>query len=71
MINPTLRAMFESKTMAEAEHKRDRLINDFCDVAEKAIQTLENGFKDATSVYLLPSTLRKMIYSGEPMDDRS
>lgn len=58
-IHAGLLDMYHSKTMAEARKKRDELIAEYQDVAEKAMECLDNGFESAMTVMVLPESLRR------------
>jgi len=51
--------MFNSRTMAEARIVRDRIIEDYRDIAEAAVACLDEGFESAMTVMLLPVGLRR------------
>lgn len=53
-----LRDMFTAKTMKDARKFRDEIINDYKDVASKAMEILDLGFEDAMTVMLLPEGMR-------------
>lgn len=57
-LQTELRDMFTAKTMKEARKFRDEIINDYKDVAPKAMELLDNGFEDAMTVMLLPEGMR-------------
>lgn len=57
-LQTELRDMFTAKTMKEARKFRDEIINDYKDVAPKAMEILDNGFEDAMTVMLLPEGMR-------------
>lgn len=57
-ISSELTGMFNSITIEEARKKRDRIINDYNDIAEKAMECLDKGFESAMTVMLLPEELR-------------
>ena len=50
--------MFNSKTIKDARKRRDEIIADYRDVAEEAMNCLEEGFEAAMTVMVLPSYLR-------------
>jgi len=54
-----LREMFDSKTIAAARAKRDSIINDYRDIAESAMNCLDEGFDDSMTVMILPEKIRK------------
>ncbi|NLG03593.1 MAG: IS256 family transposase [Clostridia bacterium] len=57
-LQTELRDMFTAKTMKEARKLRDEIINDYKDVAPKAMERLDNGFEDAMTVMWLPEGMR-------------
>lgn len=57
-LQTELRDMFTAKTMKEARKLRNEIINDYKDVAPKAMEILDNGFEDAMTVMLLPEGMR-------------
>ncbi len=54
-----LREMFDSKTIKIARSKRDSIISEYRDVAESAMNCLDEGFDDAMTVMVLPEKVRK------------
>ena len=59
-IHDALLDMFRSKTIEEARSKRDRLINEYGDVADKAMECLDNGFESAMTVMVIPESMRRL-----------
>lgn len=60
-IETELREMFNSKTIKEARKKRDEILNDYSDVAEKAMEILDDGFDDSMTVMMLPEEMRRPL----------
>ena len=58
-----LRKMFEADTVDEARKVRDELIDDYSDVASKAMKVLDEGFEDSMTVMLLPKHFRVSLRS--------
>lgn len=56
-----LQEMFNSSDLKEAYKRRDALIEDYQDIAEKAIDCLETGFQEVMTVMHLPSETRKFL----------
>ena len=50
--------MFNAKTMKEARERRNEIIQDYKDVAPKAMEILDEGFEEAMTVMLLPESMR-------------
>ena len=51
--------MFNCETLEDARKVRDRMLDEYGDVAPAAMECLENGFDDAMTVMALPRWLRK------------
>ena len=51
--------MFGSKTIEAARKIRNRIIDDYRDVAESAVACLDEGFESAMTVMTLPEHLRR------------
>lgn len=58
-IHAQLLEMYHSKTIEEARKKRDDLINEYKDVAERAMECLDNGFESIMTIMALPESLRR------------
>lgn len=58
-IHAALLDMYNSDTLKEARKKRDEIISEYKDVAEKAMECLDAGFEDAMTVMSIPKSLRK------------
>lgn len=54
-----LSEMYNCRTIEQARKKRDEIINDYSDVAEKAMECLDNGFDSVMTVMTLPETYRR------------
>lgn len=67
-LRTELREMFTAKTMKEARERRDEIIQDYKDVAEKAMETLEEGFEDAMTVMLLPEGMRPPLRTSNHLE---
>ena len=63
-----LRNMFNALTINEARSLRDEIINDYAPVAEKAMQTLDDGFEDAMTVMQLPPHMRIKLRSSNMIE---
>ena len=53
--------MFNCKTPAEARKVRDRIIDDYRNIAESAVACLDEGFESSMTVMLLPVWLRRVL----------
>lgn len=58
-IHAELLNMYNCKTITEARKIRDELIDDYKDVADKAMECLDNGFESVMTVMVLPESLRR------------
>ncbi|MCR4573815.1 MAG: IS256 family transposase, partial [Lentisphaeria bacterium] len=58
-LRAELQEMFNCKSIAEARKIRDRIMEDYQDVAEAAVSCLDNGFESSMTVMLLPVGLRR------------
>ena len=60
-IHAGLLDMYHSKTIEEACKKRDMLIEEYRDVADKAMERLDNGFESVMTVMALPENMRRFF----------
>ena len=51
--------MYNSKTIEEARKKRDAIIEEYSDVADKAMECLDYGFESVMTVMALPERMRR------------
>lgn len=58
-IASELSAMFNSRTITEARNIRDQIVEDYKDLAESAMNCLEEGFESAMTVMTLPPKIRR------------
>ena len=63
-----LQEMFNCKTMDEARKRKDAIIADYKDVAEEAMDCLDEGFESAMSVMVLPLYLRKYFRTSNHIE---
>ena len=63
-----LQEMFNSKTMKDARKRRDEIIADYKDVAEEAMNRLEEAFESAMTVMVLPLYLRKYFRTSNQIE---
>ena len=57
-LKTELREMFTAKTMKAARMLKDEIINDYEEVAPKAMEILDLGFEEVMTVMLLPENMR-------------
>lgn len=63
-----LQEMFNCKTLEEARKRKDAIIADYKDVAEEAMNCLDEGFESAMSVMILPHYLRKYFRTSNHIE---
>lgn len=56
-----LSAMFHSTNEKDARKKRDAILQDYMDIAPKAMDCLDFGFESAMTVFYLPESVRKLV----------
>lgn len=57
-LRADMQEMFSAETIEEARRKRDEIIRDYQDVAEKAMECLDEGFESSMTVMSLPKYIR-------------
>ena len=57
-IHDAFNDMYNSKTIEDARKKRDEIISEYGDIAEKAMQCLDEGFESIMTVMILPESMR-------------
>lgn len=67
-IRADLNEMFNCKTLDEARKVRDRMLEEYSDVAPSAMECLESGFEDAMTVMALPKYLRKYYRTSNHLE---
>ena len=67
-IRSELQEMFQSETLEEARRIRDRIIEDYRDVAESAVSCLDDGFESSMTVMNLPIGLRRYYRTSNHME---
>ena len=67
-IRSELNNMFNCKTIEEARFIRDQIIEEYRDVAETAMNSLEEGFESAMTVMTLPIGLRKYFRTSNHIE---
>ena len=63
-----LQEMFNSKTVEDARKRRDTIVEDYKDVAEDAMNCLDEGFEAAMTVMALPSYLHKYFRTSNQIE---
>lgn len=67
-IHAELIEMYNSATIEEARAKRDSIIAEYSDVADKAMECLDNGFEDAMTVMALPECFRRYLRTSNHLE---
>ena len=67
-LRSELTELWNSKTIEEARRRRDVIIQDYQDVAEAAVQCLDEGFESAMTVMVLPEHLRKFYRTSNHIE---
>ena len=67
-LRAELQELFNCKTIAEARKIRDRIIEDYRDVAESAVACLGEGFESSMTVMLLPAWLRRFYRTSNQIE---
>lgn len=67
-LRAELQELFNCKTIAEARKVRDRIIEDYWDVAESAVACLDEGFESSMTVMLLPAWLRRFYRTSNQIE---
>lgn len=57
-VKTELNNMFNADELVDARKHKNALVEEYYDVAEKAMEILENGFEDAMTVMCLPKSMR-------------
>ena len=63
-----LHEMFECATLDEARERKDMIINNYKDIAESAMECLDEGFEDSMTVMALPLKLRKSLRTNNRLE---
>ena len=67
-IHAELTEMYNSASIEEARAKRDSIIDEYADVASKAMECLDNGFEDAMTVMMLPKGFRRYFRTSNHLE---
>ena len=62
-LKDELREMFSCQTIEKARTKKDQIVEEYSDVAERAMDILEAGFEDAMTVMVLPKQWQQTFRS--------
>lgn len=67
-LSSEIREALHADTMKEAREKRDAIINEYKEVAEKAMEIFDDGFDDAMNVMCLPNKYRKSLRTSNILE---
>lgn len=67
-IRAELLEMYNSETVEAARRKRDEIIAEYGDIAEKSMQCLEEGFESVMIVMTLPKSLRRYFRTSNHLE---
>ena len=67
-LRTELREMFTSDTIELARNRRDEILQDYRDIAEKAMECLENGFESAMTVMIFSENTRKILRTSNHIE---
>ncbi len=56
-----LREVFTAKTVEEARKRKEEIVRDYTEVAEKAMDIFEDGFEDSMTIMCLPEYIRIVL----------
>ena len=58
-LHSELLEMYNARTVSDARKIRDRIMNDYADIAPSAMECLDNGFESIMTVMALPENIRR------------
>ena len=67
-LSSELTEMFNSKTIEEARRIKDEIVSDYRDIAEEAMNCLDEGFEFSMTVMALPEALRKQFRTSNHIE---
>ena len=67
-IHDALSGMYNSSTIEEARKKRDDIISEYGEVAEKAMKCLDEGFESVMTVMVLPKDMRRYFRTSNHLE---
>ena len=67
-IQAEMRKMYNCDTIEEAREKCSKIVSNYRDVAEKAMNTLEQGFEAAMAVMVLPKNMRVLVRTSNRLE---
>jgi len=67
-IHDKLLEMYHCTTIEKAREKRDEIIAEYHDIAEKAMECLENGFESVMTVLAIPESMRRYFRTSNHLE---
>ena len=67
-LKTELREMFTRYTIGQARNRRDEILQDYRDIAEKAMECLETGFESAMTVMIFSENTRKILRTSNHIE---
>lgn len=67
-LHSELVEMFNCKDIDTARTRRDEILRDYRDIAEKAMECLENGFESAMTVMIFSGGMRKILRTSNHIE---
>lgn len=67
-LQTELSEMFHAQTIEEARKIKNSIVNDYSDIAEKAMDILENGFEDALTALNLPKDYYRILRTSNMVE---
>lgn len=67
-LRTELQDMFNQPDIQAARQRRDEILSDYRDIAEKAMECLENGFEETMTVMALPEEIRKTYRTSNAIE---
>lgn len=67
-IHANLNRMYNSSTIEEARKVRDEIIEEYQEVAEKAMECLDEGFESVMTVMFLPESMRRYFRTSNHLE---
>jgi len=67
-IHAALVDMYHSDNIKQAREKRDSIIDEYTEVAPKAMECLDRGFDDAMTVMVLPEGFRRFLRTSNHLE---
>ena len=67
-LRAELNEMFNCRTIEQARKKRDEIIEEYGDIAEAAMKTLDEGGESSMTVMILPQGFRKYVKTSNHIE---